>query len=109
MKIAVYFVLAMYSVNINLFVQRLRFYYFSRLFVDFCANFAIFLWLVQLQGEMADSVASAVAGEASSNLSWADFLQKKAEFSALPVPQDWRGWFSYKLLEVRATLLICYS
>nr|CDS32316.1 expressed conserved protein [Hymenolepis microstoma] len=32
-------------------------------------------------------------------LEWSQFLQKKAEFEKLPIPEDWKGWVSYKFLE----------
>lgn len=35
---------------------------------------------------------------ASSN--WNELLKKKEEFANLPVPQDWKGWFAYKFIEV---------
>ncbi|VDL61196.1 unnamed protein product [Hymenolepis diminuta] len=30
---------------------------------------------------------------------WSQFLQKKAEFEKLPIPEDWKGWVAYKFLE----------
>ncbi|VDO05635.1 unnamed protein product [Rodentolepis nana] len=35
----------------------------------------------------------------SKTLDWSQFLQKKAEFEKLPIPEDWKGWVSYKFLE----------